>query len=207
MENNYREFKTLDKSYREFISRFLILERALDYAVGLDYDNLLYYENGRTLCINVITAFSRYNNRKSQVAGLDEKTKEMISAMDSMIAENAVPEELYKIEEKYTNGINRLNPEKNLLTYEEIRLEEKKAEKLKKEKSEQRRIEKLKKTQVNPTLFSTISFFVVLIVLVYNGKYKEMPVISLIIILFLIPLGIYLYIKGKNKSDLENKKD
>jgi len=203
LENNYREFKTLDTSYREFINRFLILERALDFAIGLDNDNLLYYENGRTLCINVISAFSRFNNSKSQVAGLDAKTNEMISAIDSMRADNAVPEELYQIEAKYTNGINRLDPEKNLITYKEIRLKEDEEKKLKKEKSEQERIEELKKSQTNPILASGISVFVFLIFLAFNDGFKKIPILVLIVGLTGIFFGIYIYVKEKNKADLK----
>jgi tetratricopeptide (TPR) repeat protein len=54
IENHYIEFNELDNAYSELVSRFAILENALDYAVGLDSNELTYLESGYNLCKRVI---------------------------------------------------------------------------------------------------------------------------------------------------------
>jgi hypothetical protein len=54
IENHYIEFNELDNAYSELVSRFAVLENALDYAIGIDSNELIYLESGYNLCKRVI---------------------------------------------------------------------------------------------------------------------------------------------------------
>ena len=54
LENHFIQFKDLDNSYEELVSKFVTLEAALEYAVELDPMNVLYSKSGYNLCKRVI---------------------------------------------------------------------------------------------------------------------------------------------------------
>jgi hypothetical protein len=60
IENHYIEFKELDNSYQELVSRFATLESAQDYATQLEAENISYHETGYTLCKRVIDLPKKY---------------------------------------------------------------------------------------------------------------------------------------------------
>jgi hypothetical protein len=54
LENHFIQFKDLDNSYQELVSKFVTLEAAQDYAVQLDSSNIILSETGYALCKRVI---------------------------------------------------------------------------------------------------------------------------------------------------------
>lgn len=54
LENHFIQFKDLDNSYGELVSKFVTLEAAQDYAVQLDPTNVTYSRTGYVLCNRVI---------------------------------------------------------------------------------------------------------------------------------------------------------
>lgn len=54
IENHYKEFSGLKNSYEELVNRFSILEKAQEYAIQLDNENITLFETGLNLCKRVI---------------------------------------------------------------------------------------------------------------------------------------------------------
>lgn len=54
--NHYKQFDSLDDSYAELVSRFLILEGGIDYACQLCPDESDFFQTGYDLCEEVIEA-------------------------------------------------------------------------------------------------------------------------------------------------------
>jgi tetratricopeptide (TPR) repeat protein len=139
IENHYREYKDVKNSYPEFVEKFLLLENALSFAISIDEDNQIILENGYDLCQKVITAYGRYNKSGASTS-FDAKTNESLDKMNKLIEKLAVPKQLYEIEEKYVTALNKLNPNRNLIPYNEIK---------KKEEEEQKAIEVIEKEETN----------------------------------------------------------
>ena len=59
LENHFIKFKDLDNSYGELVDKFVVLEKAIDYATQLD-SNIKYYETGFSLCSRVIQIPKQY---------------------------------------------------------------------------------------------------------------------------------------------------
>lgn len=62
LENHFIQFKDLDNSYQELVSKFGTLEAAQDYATQLDIDNISFHETGYLLCKRVIELPRKYAN-------------------------------------------------------------------------------------------------------------------------------------------------
>ena len=60
LENHFIQFKDLDNSYGELVAKFVILEKAIDYATLLDSTNIKYCETGYALCSRVIQIPKQY---------------------------------------------------------------------------------------------------------------------------------------------------
>ncbi len=60
LENHFIQFKDLDNSYGELVAKFVILEKAIDYATKLDSTNIKYCETGYALCSRVIQIPKQY---------------------------------------------------------------------------------------------------------------------------------------------------
>jgi len=128
IENHYREFKDVKNSYTEFVEKFLLLENALSFAISVDENNQIILENGYDLCQKVITAYGRYNKSGASTS-FDAKTNESLDKMNKLIEKLAVPKQLYEIEEKYVNALNKLDPNRNLIPYNEIKIKEEEEQK------------------------------------------------------------------------------
>ena len=120
IENHYREFKDVRNSYTEFVEKFLLLENALSFAISIDDDNLIVLENGYDLCQKVITAYGRYHD-SGVSKSFDSKTNDILSKTSKLIESLTVPKELYEIEKKYVEALNKKDPSKNLIPYKEIK--------------------------------------------------------------------------------------
>ena len=112
IENHFIEFKDVSGAYTEFISKFLTLESALSFAVSINEDNLIIYDNGYDLCQKVFNVRNRSNNYDNKTY-LDQKTKDILKSLDLAM----IPEELFQIEKKYVNAINKLSPERALESF------------------------------------------------------------------------------------------
>ncbi len=139
IENHYREYKDVKNSYPEFVEKFLLLENALSFAISIDENNQIILENGYDLCQKVITAYGRYNKSGASTS-FDAKTNESLDKMNKLIEKLAVPKQLYEIEEKYVNALNKLDPNRNLIPYNEMKI---------KEEEEQKAIEVEQKEEIN----------------------------------------------------------
>jgi hypothetical protein len=60
IENHFIKFKDLENSYDELVSKFVILEKAQDYATQLDSSNITLFETGYALCRRVIDIPKKY---------------------------------------------------------------------------------------------------------------------------------------------------
>lgn len=117
MENHFIKFITVDNAYMDFLTKFILLESALSYALELNPDSLIIAENGWELCKRVDPKALA----KKKPLGANEKEKIKFSALSSMPKMDS----LIKMESKYLNKRKEIDPEK-------VELEEK----LKKEKEE-----------------------------------------------------------------------
>jgi hypothetical protein len=120
IENHYREFKDVNNAYTEFVNKFLLLENALSFAISIDDDNLIVLENGYDLCQKVINAFGKYNKSLAS-SRFDKETNEALNKLNKSIENRTVPKELYEIEKKYVDALNKLDPSKNLISQKEIK--------------------------------------------------------------------------------------
>lgn len=124
LENHFVQFKNLDNSFGELVSKFVTLEGALDYAVKLDPNNLIYHETGYNLCRRVIGtpkahALADYGDAMIGVVigslqGNKYTSRDAISkgrnatALKDLI--NQATRLVFPLEEKYIENINKLNP-------------------------------------------------------------------------------------------------
>jgi tetratricopeptide (TPR) repeat protein len=137
IENHYREFKDVKNAYTEFVNKFLLLENALSFAISIDDDNLIVLENGYDLCQKVINAYGKYNKSGSS-SSFDKETNEILNNLSKSIESLTVPKELYEIEKKYVDALNKLDSTKNLVSQKEIKEKAKdaKEKRVAKEKAE-----------------------------------------------------------------------
>ena len=137
IENHYREFKDVKNSYTEFVNKFLLLENALSFAISIDDDNLIVLENGYDLCQKVINAYGKYN-KSGASSSFDKETNEILNKLNKSIENLTVPKELYEIEKKYVDALNKLDSTKNLVSQKEIKEKAKdaKEKRVAKEKAE-----------------------------------------------------------------------
>lgn len=154
IENHYIQFNELDNAYSELVSRFGILENALDYATQIDKEEIKLSETGYELCKKVIKLpriYASESKSAAQLAGtLGQFTSNKYSAerarrdsMDKVRAANQRLNEISKaskvvnqIQKKYFDIIKNLNPNhysiNELIQQEKINEEEAKKEALKK---------------------------------------------------------------------------
>jgi hypothetical protein len=128
IENHFIQFRDLENSYQELVSKFSTLEKAQYYATQIDTENIKLYETGYNLCRRVVdipkknassdmtkailggvAAAFESNGFKgikgNSNAASDEKNAR---ARKKEIMENA--QVIFKIEEKYVENIKRLSP-------------------------------------------------------------------------------------------------
>jgi hypothetical protein len=134
LENHFIQFKDLDNSYGELVSKFVILEAAQDFAVQLDPSNINYFKTGYNLCKRVINipkshAISDYGSAVAGaiIGGLqgnkytqrDAVTKgRKATALKDLI--NQAAQLVYPLEEKYINKIKNLNPSEKIVSSRDI---------------------------------------------------------------------------------------
>ena len=68
IENHYIQFRDMDDSYQELVSRFATLENAQDYATQLYTENIAFFETGYALCNRVIDLPKKYASATSSSA-------------------------------------------------------------------------------------------------------------------------------------------
>jgi len=125
IENHYAQYKDLNNTYFEFVEKFLLLENALSYAISIDDNNLDVLENGYELCHKVISAYGRYN--KSGVSkNFDTKTNDILNQVQQHIEDLTIPDQLYEIEKKYVDTLNKIDNNRKLIPYLEIKLKKEK---------------------------------------------------------------------------------
>jgi tetratricopeptide (TPR) repeat protein len=98
IENHFLRFIELNKSYYDYLSRFLILESAINYASELNPENYTILENGFDLCVRVSSFNSPQN--KSIYFSMLEKGK--ISEGNSLCKSEKLDELVHKYSEKIT---------------------------------------------------------------------------------------------------------
>lgn len=130
LENHFIQFKDLDNSYQELVSKFSTLENALEYATTLDSQNINYYETGYALCKRVIGVPNAYAiaDYGSALAGTivgslqqnKYKQQDALSKGRNATARKNEINEASKIvdvlEEKYISHIKKLNPNSRLVS-------------------------------------------------------------------------------------------
>jgi len=124
LENHFIQFKDLENSYQDLVSKFATLEKAQDYAVNLNQNNVSFAKTGYNLCRRVIDIPKNYAlaDYGSAIAGAvigtlqDNKYKR-----DSQLTKMSNARELKKqienaaaivkeIEQKYQNIILAIDP-------------------------------------------------------------------------------------------------
>jgi tetratricopeptide (TPR) repeat protein len=129
LENHFIQFKDLDNSYSELVAKFVILEKAIDYATQLDSTNIKYCETGYALCSRVIQIPKKYaiDDMSSAMAdavfaGLQQNKYKGRDASDKYQKgkERKVEIEkasmlIYDLEEKYFVNIKKIDPDYNIL--------------------------------------------------------------------------------------------
>ena len=144
IENHYREFKDVKNAYTEFVNKFLLLENALSFAISIDDDNLIVLENGYDLCQKVINAYGKYN-KSGASSSFDKETNEILNSLSKSIENLTVPKELYEIEKKYVDSLNKLDPTKNLVPFIELKEKKEEEKKAKEIEEKEKKEEQLKK--------------------------------------------------------------
>lgn len=104
IENHFLRFMELDKSYYDYLSRFLILESALNYAAELNPENYTILENGLDLCVRV----SPFNLSQNKFINFSMLEKGKISEWNSLYKS----EKLDELAQKYTEKITKIKPNK-----------------------------------------------------------------------------------------------
>ncbi|NDC93664.1 MAG: hypothetical protein EB087_08160, partial [Flavobacteriales bacterium] len=134
LENHFVQFKDLDNSYGELVSKFVTLEAAQDYAVELDPSNITYSKTGYNLCKRVINipkshAIADYGgaiagaiigglqgNKYTQRDAVAKGRK--ATALKDLI--NQAAQLVYPLEEKYINKIKNLNPSEQIVSSRDV---------------------------------------------------------------------------------------
>lgn len=129
LENHFIQFKDLDNSYGELVAKFVILEKAIDYATQLDSPNIKYCETGYALCSRVIQIPKQYALADEGAAWAqviigtvqDNKYKKQDAVQATQKAKDR-QQEIYSaslsithLEKKYFNKISLLNPNHDIV--------------------------------------------------------------------------------------------
>ena len=110
--SHFKEFRTLDDSYKELVSRFITLLQAIDYAAQIDSQNVTIYHSGYLLCKTVVKIPRDYASMDMKYASLkgvladDAKKSAKLRKYEIMLSSKAI----YEIEHKYIENIKRLDP-------------------------------------------------------------------------------------------------
>jgi hypothetical protein len=124
IENHFIKFKDLENSYDELVSKFVILEKAQDYATQLDSSNIALFETGYALCRRVIEIPKKYAMADSTsamagaiIGGLQQNKYKQQDAINQSQKARARKNEIeaaailvLDIELKYIDGIKKINP-------------------------------------------------------------------------------------------------
>jgi len=116
--NHYKEFRTLDNSYKELVSRFSLLLKAIDYAGEIDPKNIAVFYAGYTICKTASKTPLEYAKVDVNYAVKlkQEEKKSVILRKQKILSYN---KEIYKIEEHYAANIKRINPNFEIVSSEE----------------------------------------------------------------------------------------
>lgn len=123
LENHFIQFKELDNSYGELVDKFVVLEKAIDYATQLD-SNIKYYETGFALCSRVIQIPKQYalaDEGAAWAQGIigavqnnNYKTQDAVQARQKAVARkqeiNRAALIINELEEKYQAAIKNIDP-------------------------------------------------------------------------------------------------
>lgn len=125
LENHFIQFKDLDNSYGELVAKFVILEKAQEYATQLDSTNIKLYETGYALCKRVIQipkqqAISDEGDAWAQgiIGAVQDNKYKRQDAVQQINKAKARKKEIEtanaiitELEMKYISGIQLINPE------------------------------------------------------------------------------------------------
>ena len=123
LENHFIQFKDLDNSYSELVDKFVVLEKAIDYATQLD-SNIKYYETGFALCSRVVQIPKQYALADEGAAWAQGiigavqnnkyKTQDAVQARQKAVARkqeiNRAALIINELEQKYQNAIKNIDP-------------------------------------------------------------------------------------------------
>ncbi|MCX6210811.1 MAG: hypothetical protein NTZ59_15235 [Bacteroidetes bacterium] len=119
--NHYKEFRTLDNSYKELVSRFSLLLKAIDYAGEIDSDNIAVFFAGYTLCktaSKITLDYALMDIKYSDAQGvLKEEAKKSAKLRKQEILRLA--NSIYTIEAGYIENVKRIDPKIEVISSEE----------------------------------------------------------------------------------------
>jgi tetratricopeptide (TPR) repeat protein len=201
IENHYKEFKDVKNSYTEFVQKFLLLENALSFAISIEDDNLIILENGYDLCQKVITAYGRYQDSGVN-RNFDSKTNDILNKISKSIENLTVPKELYEIEKGYVVALNKLDHNRNLVPYIELKEkkdEEQKAVEIEEAEETSTKNEALKKKYGG--YGAVVGIIYMVLVFVTKKDSDDFTIGSLILgVVFISVIGYFIGVKiAKNK--------
>lgn len=174
IENHYALYKNLNNTYSEFVEKFLLLENALSYAISIDDSNLDVLENGYELCLKVISAYGRYN--KSGVSQhFDAKTNDILNQVQQSIENLTIPDQLYEIEKRYVDTLNKLDSNRNLIPYLEIKLKNEEEEDKKTKAAQQLKIEENLEHRRKKNKKYLLVFVISFVIFFIFGLYRPVP--------------------------------
>lgn len=212
LENHFVQFKDLDNSYGELVSKFVTLEAAQDYAIQLDPGNITYCKTGYSLCKRVINipkshAIADYGDAiagtiigglqgnkyaQGEAVSKGRKAKEL-----SNLVEKA-SQVVLVIEKKYIDRILALDPGdreiNNVLENYRILEEEKQQEILENERFENK-FKSLSLITVYSIAFVFILWFAYGLTLSYLGEKEANVAVSLVLLLVGCFLGYFVKLK------------
>jgi tetratricopeptide (TPR) repeat protein len=128
IENHFIEFRGLNDSYKELVSRFSTLEKAQEYATQIDSENIKLYETGFNLCKRVVEVPKKHASSDMKKAiiggvaaafesngfkGIKGNSNAASDESNARARRNEIIEysqKIFQIEEKYVENIKRLNP-------------------------------------------------------------------------------------------------
>ncbi|MFY8185651.1 MAG: hypothetical protein ACOVLD_06250 [Bacteroidia bacterium] len=130
IEQHFIEFKDLKNSYQELVGKFVLLEKAQDYATQLDPSNISYYETGYALCLRIIQTPQKYaimDYGAALVKGVIGTLQDNKYKRDDAIEQSRRAQErkdeiynasliVYDIEEKYIDNILKRDPNRKIIS-------------------------------------------------------------------------------------------
>jgi len=119
--NHYKEFRTLDNSYKELVSRFSLLLKAIDYAGEIDPENIAVFFAGYSICKTASKIPLEYALMDIEYADAQGVLKEDAKKSAKLRKQEILGyvKNIYKIEEGYIVNIKRIDPKFEIISSED----------------------------------------------------------------------------------------